>query len=219
MNQIALNEEISIPNALALDPSMLYGNIAKVAVYYDYNPNSETNALVGIVNGKFTPKKTGTYTVVYTATDINNNTSTATVELECVDVTGGKAVTITTAPVEVEAGMYVDVPSYSIAGLYTDESLLKLYYTDANGNKKLYTDSQIFLDRLGEFEFTYVYETPFATYTETAVINALATDRVVMGTPVLPEYFIQNAKLPMRTFHSNPFVRTRMQVRLPLHEW
>ena len=56
MKKIALNEEVIIPDAYAFDPGMLYGNVASKAVYYNYDPNSATNTLVGIVNGKFTPK-------------------------------------------------------------------------------------------------------------------------------------------------------------------
>ena len=199
MKTIALGEEISIPNALVLDPNNALGLNAKVAVYYDYDPNSATNALVGIVNGKFTPKKAGTYTIVYTAEDSNQNFNQVTVDLICQEIAGGNAVNLTIPAVEVEAGDYADLPECTVSGLYTDASILKIYYTDVNGKQKLYTDSQIFLDRLGDFEFTYVYETPFKTYTVTAIITALETERVVMGDPALPEYFIQNAKYTLDT--------------------
>ena len=198
MKTIALNEAISIPDALCIDPNGLK-LLSDVAVYYDYDANSANNALVGIVNGKFTPKKTGKYTIVYTAEDTSENSSVKTVELECVEVTNGKAVTLTVSPVEVEAGAYVDVPVCEVNGLYSDESLMKVYYVDKNGEQKLYTDSQIFLDRLGEFKFAYVYETPFNTYTTTAIINALATDKVVMDAPALPQYFIKGAKYTLDT--------------------
>ena len=194
MKKIALNEEISIPKALSLDTNSVTGINANMAVYYNYDAKSATNALVGIVNGKFTPKKVGTYTIVYTAADYNGNKTTKTVDLICEDVANDKAVVLTPTSVEHEAGVYVDVPGCSISGLYTDEANLKLYYTNEKGEQVLYKDSQVFLDRLGEFKFTYVYETPFKTYTATTSVTSLATDKVIMGNPVLPKYFIKNAK-------------------------
>ena len=208
MKKIAVNETISLPQVLAMDTNLRGSKYATAAVYYGYNANSENNALVGIVNGKFTPKKTGVYTVVYTAEDTSGNVATKTINLECVQATGNKAVNLNTSSIELEAGAYADIPAFSLSGLYADESAVKLYYLNEDGEQELYTDSQIFLDRLGEFKFTYVYETPYNTYTATAVINAIATDKVLMGTPALPEYFIKGAKYTLDTVLAQEYTET-----------
>ena len=205
MKTIVVNEEISIPNALSFDPNNVSDLNAKVAVYYNYDPNSATNALVGIVNGKFTPKKTGAYTIVYTSEDSNGNSSKTLVELNCIEAAEGKAVTLNSATsTEHEAGAYVDIPECAISGVYTDDSYLKVYFVE-NGEEKLYTDSQIFLDKLGKFEFKYVYETPFATYTTMAEITSIPTDKVVMGAPALPEYFIKGASYTLDTVFAQEY--------------
>ncbi len=50
------------------------------AVYYNYRTNTPVN--VNVVDGSFTPNKLGVYTIVYSATDGNGNTTVKEVDVE-----------------------------------------------------------------------------------------------------------------------------------------
>ncbi|MBR2341464.1 MAG: hypothetical protein IKA72_03555, partial [Clostridia bacterium] len=215
MNDIALNETITIPEADVFDFTIPAGQKASKAVYYNYDPNKADNTLVGIVGGKFTPKKAGKYTVVYSAVDGCGNEAQATVELNCQAVTGGKAVNLSVPQVtEINAGEYASVPECTVSGLYTDASKIKTYLTNDKGEQVLYTDSEIFLDSVKEYEFTYVYETLYSTYTVTSVIKAMANDNVTFSNVTLPGYFIKNAKYTIDPVYAQEYkaVKTEPQV-------
>lgn len=191
---IALNEEVQVPTALAHDLSLPYGTKATMAVYYNYNPNSDKNVLVSLSHGKFTPTKKGVYTVVYTATDRSGLVKTETVELQCVAGVNGKAVNLSVdEEMQEYAGALINIPECVIDGLYTDRTLLKTYLQFEDGEKVLYEADTLFLEGVGRYVLTYVYETPFKTYTTTSVINASASDNVALKAPAVPEYFIKGA--------------------------
>ena len=200
---IALNEQVTVPDAYALDLNLPYGTKASVAVYYAYDPNKKNNALIGLTNGKFTPKKAGIYTIVYSAVDKNGNLATATVDLGCLPSLNDKAVNLTVEDsFEGKAGEYFTLPECKVDGLYTNASAVKVYLRGDNGESILVNSNQIFLDGVKEYEVTYVYETPFNTYTATCTVKALASDIVLMDTPILPEYFIKNATYTLDTVYA-----------------
>ena len=186
---VAFNEEVQIPIALAHDLSLPYGTKATTAVYYNYNPNSDNNVLVGISNGKFTPTKKGTYTIVYSATDRSGNVATETVDLQCMSGVNDKAVELSVAEkVEAMSGECINIPECIVDGLYLDESALKTYLQFEDEEKVLFEDDELFLRGVGKYTLTYVYETPFNTYTATSVINASASDNISLKVPYLPSY-------------------------------
>lgn len=200
---IAVGEEIEIPSAIAYDLNLPYGTKATVAVYYAYDPNSNKNASVGVVNGKFTPTKSGVYTIVYTATDSSGNVGTATVDLQSKEGVDNKAVKLTVdASIGGYAGDSLEIPECTIAGLYSDESALKTYVQFENGEKSLLTGDTLFLKGVGKYELTYVYETPFKTYETRCTITASASDNVTLDAPVLPEYFIKGAKYTLEPVYA-----------------
>ncbi len=194
---ISLNEEIQVPDAIAWDLSLPYGTKANAKVYYAYNPDNPKNVSVGLVNGKFTPNKRGSYTIVYSATDTSGNVGTATVELQCVDE---QAVILTVEEqVAATAGEYVQVPECTVEGLYAGAKTLKTYVRFEDEEEVLLQSDELFLRGVGRYVFTYVFSTPFKTYTATSVITAAASDKVVIEDPVLPEYFIKGASYTLDT--------------------
>ena len=202
-NTIALNEEITVPDATALDLNLPYGTKATKAVYYAYSPNSSNNAVIGLKNGKFTPTKQGSYTIVYTATDRNGNLATATVDLQCKSSKNNQAINfVVEESVQASAGNYVQIPEFAVEGLYTDTSAVKVYLRGNNGAQNLVTSSELFLEGVKNYELTYVYETPFKTYTATCTIVSVASDKVAMDNPVLPEYFIKGATYTLDTVYA-----------------
>ena len=194
MNKIAKNEEVTIPDAYALDLNLPYGTKASVAVYYMYDPNKTNNIFVGLKNGKFTPKDLGSYTIIYTATDRNGNTSKEIIELQCLNAVDNQAVQLTAVSnIESSVGDYFTIPECTINGLYKDASALQVYVYDEDGNPLNVENGQVFLSGVMEYTITYVYETPFNTYKATTKLQGQPSDRVIINTPSLPEYFIMEA--------------------------
>ncbi len=194
MNKIALNEEITIPDATALDLNLPYGTIADVAVYHLYDP-SKTNVREPLTaDNKFKPTKTGAYTVIYTATDRNGNVGEYPVTLQCLKGSNDKAVDMTVAEkMQVEAGSYFEIPAPTLNGLYKDLSAVKVSVIDENGNPVEVKDNKVFLGGVMDYTITYTYETPYKTYTASTVVTAESSNNVVLEAPVLPEYFIKGA--------------------------
>ncbi len=192
---IAVGEEIEVPSATAYDLNLPYGTKATTAVYYAYNPSSDKNISVGLVNGKFTPNKAGAYTIVYTATDPSGNVGTATVNLQCSVGVDNKAVKLTVdESIDGVAGTALQLPECTIAGLYSDESALKTYVQFEEGEKSLLAGDSLFLKGVGRYVITYAYQTPFKTYTTTCTVTSSASDNITFSASVLPEYFIKDAK-------------------------
>ena len=205
-NIIALNEEVNVPDALVLDLSLPANAKATAAVYYAYNPNSTNNAMIGVKNGKFTPTKTGRYTIVYTAVDASGNTSTETVDLQCVSAENNTAVKLTVLEsLDAYAGESLAIPVCSIEGLYTDADSLKIYVSIDGGDSVLVKGDTLFLDGVAKYVLTYVYETPFKTYTATCTVTAAASDKVSIDAPILPEYFINNATYTLDTVYAHEY--------------
>ena len=203
MSKIARNEEVTIPDAYALDLNLPYGTKASVAVYYMYDPNKTNNIFVGLKNGKFTPKDLGLYTIIYTATDRNGNTSKEIVELQCLESVGNKAVQLTAeSNVESLAGRYFTIPECTVNGLYTDTSALQVYVHDEDGKPLTVENGQVFVSGVMEYTITYVYETPFNTYKATTKLQGKASDSVIINAPSLPEYFIMNASYTLDTAYA-----------------
>lgn len=210
MNKIARNEEVTVPDAYALDLSLPYGTKASVAVYYMYDPNKTNNIFVGLKNGKFTPKDLGSYTIIYTATDRNGNTSKEIVELQCLDSADNKAVQlIAISNAESSAGAYFTIPECTVNGLYADASALQIYVHDEDGEQLTVENGQVFLSGVMEYTITYVYETPFNTYQATTKLQGKPSDHVVISTPSLPEYFIMNASYTLDGAYAHTYTEKK----------
>ncbi len=191
----AIGEEIRVPDAMVYDLSLPIGTKADVSVYSSYDPSSNKNVSVGLKDGKFTPDKAGIYTVVYSAKDSSGNIATATALLKSVEGVDGKAVKLTAADrVDAEAGNYVLIPNCLVEGLYADANAIKTYLKFEDGEDVLCESDEVFLQGVGRYEVTFVYDTPFKSYTATSEIVAAASDKVDIVAPVLPEYFIKGAR-------------------------
>lgn len=200
---IARYEQIEIPDALVYDISIPYGTTATKTVYYGYNPNSSNNVLQPLSNGKFTPNKTGVYTVIYSATDASGNVGTARVDLQCQNVANNKAVTLDVqSQVNASAGSYLDVPVCSVSGFYSDASAVKKYVQFEDEDKYLFTGDTFFLRGVGNYVITYEYDTPLKTYTATCTVTAAASDTITIDAPALPEYFIKGATYTLDTAYA-----------------
>lgn len=111
-------------------------------VYYNYGTNEEL--LVPIENNTFTPKVTGTYTIVYTATDLYGNVAVRTVEIEAVKAVESLTAAVTERENEPFTGKKVylkDVIPAGGVGNYEIERVVELVgdgskaelFSDENG--------------------------------------------------------------------------------------
>ena len=192
---LAKGEAVEIPDALVYDVSIPFGTLAKKTVYYAYDPNSSNNVVQTLSNGKLTPTKTGSYTIIYSATDGAGNTGTARVDLSCQTVSGNKAVTLNVpATVNASAGTTAQIPECTITGLYTDASKIKKYVKFEDEDEYLFDGDELFLSGVGNYVITYEYDTPFKSYTATSTIVAAPSDAATITVPTLPEYFIKGAE-------------------------
>lgn len=186
---IAKGEEISVPQIVARDTSVSGSIVADAKVYLDYNSTTKKGTKVTVTNGKFTPQVKGLYTIIYTATDPYGNASTKEVTLKCLD-TSATAISLALEDTsfEVQAGDRWEVPECTVTGFYADSSNVKVY---ADG--KLLEDNILFAEEIKNYKLTYVYETPFKTYTLERDVQATPSDLVVFSEIYLPEYLIANA--------------------------
>ncbi len=201
--KVALNETVTIPDALAFDLSLPVGTKAEKAVYYAYDPNKSDNIRVGLKNGTFTPTKAGAYSIVYSATDKYGNVGTAVVALECAAAANNQTVSIEVpAKQTAQAGETFVLPTCALNGLYTDAENVKTYIQFNGGEKRELTVESILLDGVGTYTLTYEYAAPLKTYVATMEIVATASDIVNVGEPVLPEYIIAGARYTLDTVYA-----------------
>lgn len=204
--KIALNETVKIPDATAFDLNLALGTKAEKAVYYAYNPNKTDNIRMGLKNGEFTPKKVGTYSIVYSATDKYGNVGTAVVPLECVQSPNDKAVNFNLPEnLTAEAGELFMLPAYTMDGLYTDTEKVEKLVAFNGGERKEIIGNTMLLDGVGSYELTYRYATPFKTYEKSCVVTAAASDIIKIEEPVLPEYILANARYTLDTVYAKEY--------------
>lgn len=170
-------------------------------VYWAYGQN--TQSAVKVTNGRFTPTKAGTYTIVYTASDYAGNIATLelpitaktaendlSIEIAEADLTGktGEAITVAEAEVQNAQG----ISKYEIYAEYVNESK---GISERISIKKEGKDAFKFLP-LYAGEWTIVYE--YSDYIESKVESYKVTVErnetpYIEKEVVVPNYLIQGA--------------------------
>lgn len=156
----------------------------KTKVYYNYYSNARTQCYVK--DGRFTPKRAGTYTVVYSATDVMGNEALEIVNINCVDSEKTVKLTIDGEGKTLNIGESVQLNGYSVSdnnGKYNVfvEAVLK------NNNDVRYEidqDTLMFKPmQLGEYEVRYTVSDYTHTFT---AIDPVTVNKV--NTPILKSY-------------------------------
>lgn len=207
---VAVNETVEIPDATAYDQYLPYGATTDKAVYYAYDPTKTNNRLVGLKNGCFTPTTAGAYTLVYTATDKNGNVGTATVEIACIAAADGQALDLSVEEsMTASAGTYATLPECNASGLYEEYLQVKTYAQFSGDTERIEVkDGKLFLEKVGAYTVTYEYTTPLKTYTASCIVTSEASDVITIDKPVLPEYFIKDAKYTLDTVYAYEYTAT-----------
>ena len=168
---------------------------AAASVYFNYW--SANKGVVNIFNGRFTPTMPGTYTIVYTASDVSGNEGVKTLDIEAAAAAGDFAFTLAGKPVSVNLGGYVQIcagitPQYSSGTIkYTAEAehILsgKKYAVNAETWKFFPMDA-------GTYRVSVTGRDYLSSHTEVFDFTMLpGTVPVIITGLLLPKNFIKNA--------------------------
>lgn len=147
--------EITLPKASAHDASGLSGE-PKCLVYYGYGTSFESS--VEIKDGKFLPKYLGTYTVIYSASDVFGNETTEKLLLNAVKE-GSEGIDFSFEKIErAAAGEIVSFDNYKVNSLNKDATVIAKI-TQPDG-KEIVLDSEkktLLLERSGKYKVKYEF--------------------------------------------------------------
>lgn len=159
-------------------------------VYYNYNSNNQIN--VEIVDGAFTPAYTGTYTIVYTASDKMGNQTQKKLYVKAED---GLSLRLEAGDVSSDAtlGKEVQIPAYTLHGATGDT------FCEVTAKHKTKEAEYAVLDGAfvplyaGEYDLVYTYGDYVETKVETKSFMVKSTDEpTIIDTIVMPKYLLQN---------------------------
>lgn len=203
---IAQGEEFSLFTATAKDKN-LEGDV-KAYVYYEYGSSYQSSVLVQ--NGKFTPMRKGTYTILYVAKDAFGNTTEREVRCICVAAEKG-LVAFETAPIATaKAGETTLLSDYTLSGL--NEGLYVSIYALFEGEtEKISIDEstrQFFPRNVGEYTIVYEYGDLVKEYVYSYKMTVSASDNVYLDSPLLPKYLIKDAKYSFEPVYAEIYTET-----------
>ncbi len=189
---IAKDERVKLFDAVAFDINSC--TPVKRTVYYNYE--TATQAQVGSADGYFVPNKLGTYTVVYKSTDGFGNESVKTIEMNCKEVPGNKALTLTTEELtSLVAGKMHTLPAYTIESLNSGKKITISAKAPSGDIVEIDKDTREFLPKeKGTYTILYQYSDDIYSYEEGYEVQCEANGYVNFSQPYLPDTFIKNAK-------------------------
>lgn len=202
---IAKGEEFTLFSATAKDKNLL-GDV-KTYVYYEYGSTYQTSIFVE--NGKFTPTRSGKYTIVYTAKDAFGNVTERLVNCTCISLAENKLVRFETQPVlSALAGETTILNDYALNGV--NDGMYVNMYAVFNGDeeKRLPINAktrEFFPRNVGEYAIVFEYGDVVQSYTYAYTLNVLPSDNVYMETPLLPKYLIQDAKYSFPAIYAETY--------------
>ena len=214
---IAKGEEFTLFSAMAQDKNLVGG--VNTYVYYEYGSNYQTSIFVQ--DGKFTPNRSGEYTIVYTAKDAFGNVAERTVTCTCLSLADNRLVSFATQPLlSAKAGETTVLNEYTLHGVndgvYVD--IYAVFDGDAENRVAIDVETREFFPRnVGEYEIVFEYGDFVQNYTYSYRLNVLPSDNVYMETPLLPKYLIKDAKYSLdvayaETYASGKPVAVELQV-------
>lgn len=194
-----------VPTATAFD-NYCGNTVVKTSVYYNYeSPNAIT---VPVTNGSFTADRSGTYAIVYDATNSRGKSAQKVLWVECRDA----------LPDITLGGGSIGVTESATCGIYKEVSAEGLNIEGGSGEKTV----RIYLEFNGETteikegfrpeaagDYTvkyvatdYIGQTGTASYTVRATAQTLP---VFVDEPILPLYFIEGGEYKIPEAYANDY--------------
>jgi len=188
----AVGDVFTVPNARAIDVNLV-GEI-DVAVYRGYNTDQQAN--VSVVDGKFALKQKDLYTIVYKATDKAGNVGRETFTVSTLKTADNRAITLKTLQAEKltagqpVGGMYEVLDSLNVP---TEEvKVTVLVESEKQTVTGEGTDFSFTPYFAGEYTVTYLYTDGVFEYEKTVVLESEKSDAVCfMGEVIAPKYYLK----------------------------
>lgn len=184
---VAKNEVFTAPEVEVYD---LNFKDLKVNCYANYGTANES--IVYMSDNKFTPKHTGKYTLVYSATDMYNNTSKFILNLYCVDRPSFTVGEINVQNISINDGV-CELPDVSVQGLNgTVETTI--YVVDPKGNKFIANGGKFDIEYTGEYSLEYIFSDGiYSTSEKTTFTNEVKTG-FFLDNICLNKYYINSVQ-------------------------
>lgn len=197
--EILKGEPFEIFDATAIDINST--NQVKANLYYNYGTSAQVN--VSVKDGKFTPTRVGTYTLVYSTVDTYGNVAEELkIALNSIEKTSGKLVDFSVDEIDsLVAGESVALPKYSVyssnGGTYVNT------YITVNGEKTLVNEDSFLPMQAAEYTICYEYGDCVYSYKKEYTVEAEASGKIAyLGEPILPKYVIKNAAYTLEPFYA-----------------
>lgn len=164
---------------------------AEVSVWLNYGNSAASQ--VEIVNGRFTPTRAATYTIVYEAKDYSGNAAVVTVPIYSSNQMKNVTVALKNdAPASWLLGEVLSVHGYTVTG-GTGEYSVAVSVTAPDGTETALSDGENYiLTQKGQYKVTYIA----TDFIGSVGYNAYQFEVTAAGVPVfyddaaLPDYFI-----------------------------
>ena len=191
---IALNEKFNLFDATATDVNLVGG--VNTCVYYKYGTPAQEQVLV--VDGAFTPKKLGDYTVVYSAKDTFANVGREYLTLTCVKTQNDKSINFVVDLDEIiEAGKTVVLPQHQAEGINGDVEVTckAIFVADNTETVISATDRKFQPLSIGKYKIVYTCTDKLGTKEFSYEVDAISSDCILADKElILPKYFIKGVK-------------------------
>ncbi len=190
-----------VPSAVAYDD---YAGSCEVTAEVVYGYHTESPVSVSLLNGSFTPDRTGSYTIIYTARDGFGNVAKKLLFVQAVKAVPEIVITAPSLPLNAELGTYVEVPEPVVSG---GSGKITVETAVIFGGERTVINGGFRPETEGEYtvEFTatdYIGKTKFATLT----VNANKGEKPLFVDGVsLPPVYINGGKYVLPELYANDY--------------
>ena len=212
LEYIPVGKSVKLPSATARDS---YKGNCEVTTQVFVNYGTNTQSLVDVADGAFTPKQERIYTIVYTAKDNCGNTQTKTYALQAKRTVGDISLSYGTVASNATLGQLVEIGKPTVAnaiGNYyvtitavkdgKEEELLSLNYDTLDGANYTWRPMTA-----GTYQIVYKYHDYVSQGETSYLLNVEANGQdVLIGDAVIPKYIIKGATYATPVFNGYEFV-------------
>ncbi len=196
---VAKNETVVLPKATATDVNLI--DDVSVSVYVNYGTSSCRQ--ISCVDGVFSPKTEGRYTVVYSAIDSFGNVGTKIILFSCVNMSGNKSIDFNVEELSsLTAGAICELPTYSASSLNGDVIVNTYYRFESETEKIPILESGFLVENIGLYEIIYEYTDGVFSYEKKYFVDSVPSDNITFDVPILPKYLIADAKYTFDDVHA-----------------
>ena len=204
----AVNVAYPVFNATAFD-AYCGESPVEIAVYAAYDSSARNE--IAIINGKFTPKHDGVYTVVYTSTDLFGNKAEKLVRVNVVKTLALPEITLGE---KVESGICGTIIKLASAEYvsYSGNAETNVKVT-LNGNVICENQTQFMPEKAGTYKVTYTASDYLGRETteEDSVAITTGENPVFIGAPVLPKYLLTGSEYVFPEFNGYLYTNSGKQ--------